>query len=315
MSSRDFTHELHRTTKTIGYSKVIETLQSMARIQPSGANEIPTTFRQNRAERDLHNTFGSLGPEFFSQPEIINHIDPIQKTYFRNPSNTFNQGLMEVTHTFPTTTIFTPDGVTKGLNLHGVFDVESMNGAAAPFVNSPMQNRGSYTALHIIAVNPIALSITSAHHSIFHSTLNPSIAAYNRGVSILHPGYVDFPADPEGWHVLLSARYDGDGTLESAVYINGTKHVITHPVSDANSNHLLGNQPPYLRFNRANGYYVSHITQFSQNNDDDFDQEAWIAKDRAGVRDLTDPDTIEWFTWRGFSPQIEEHELPAAYGL
>ncbi len=56
MSSREFTHDIHRTTKTLGYTKVIETLQSLARTKTQADNDFATQFYQYSSLKDIHNT-------------------------------------------------------------------------------------------------------------------------------------------------------------------------------------------------------------------------------------------------------------------
>ncbi len=316
MSSRDFTHELHRTTKTLGYSKVIETLQSMAKIQPTGANDIPTTFRQHRSERAAHDTFGEISTKFFNILQADTHINIPQKTYLRNPNNAFSPDLMGFRNTLALhrQPVFSQHGMYIPLNTSGSLYIETTSSATNPdFVSSTRINEVVYTALHYISTNNSerdhhdrSLFLTM-HGYISQDNHDDRLNLYMRGRPL--STRVEFPIELGDLHMLLGVRWDEDGTPESSIHVNGVKYTVNGPLGS----NVATNVRPEVILQNTFGGHISHVTQFTRQSDSDFDLADWIAKDRAGLRDLGHTDMREWFTWRASSLSLEHQEFVGAY--
>ncbi len=313
MSSRDFTHELHRTTKTLGYSKVIETLQSMAKIQPTGANDVPTTFRQHRSERDTHNTFGEIGTNFFAILQQDLHEAYTDKQYIRKAN----------------TSIAEPDTTITRTAIYGRYGIQSPHynlpvGTHSYIIETPSVNMK-------LAANPVNTRITS----ICDLHVDEYITTSNNNSIYLDPMFLfEIRRNPSNlrikWasefhsfldlgtpfgHLQLASvvEYDAAGNDTLTFYINGEAHATHAPLFNAAYYHDRNPLNPQFTYAGGPGMWLSHVSQFTQTNIANHDILEWLAADRAGVRDFSHADLTEWFTWRGYSRQLESEELPGAY--
>ncbi len=319
MSSRDFTHELHRTTKTIGYSKVIETLQSMARIQPSGANEIPTTVRQNRTERDSHNTLGIFGLEFFNlNPQIDEHTAYDDgKTYLRRPTTL--PAPLSTGSTRPS--YFTREGISGAYHTFNLQYLYQIQGSAI----AADTGRNNLTIANVFELNTYDIADQATSNNIVSSI--PIVMQKHSdyrfrfyGSGPAGSGVISHYHDIENnakYHIVITTEFDQAGVVEAAFYVDGARTQIGDDPRVLINQYVNGNLtiPPFLRLHGlGNEMALSHASQFTHFDAANFDMDAWIAKDRAGTRDFTDPNITEWFTWRGYSLNLERDELPGAYG-
>ncbi len=339
MSSRDFTHELHRTTKTLGYSKVIETLQSMAKIQPSGANDIPTSFRQSRTERDAHDTLGRLDQGLFNYyPQRIEHLAKEAHRYKRRSAGAFSTP-HNISSVSESPAVITPEGyrtrhtISYPNPLFGPMNVDptdptSRNNVTVGtvfWIYEPpglTPNTNVFQLLNLAHIDVGYIRMTR----IGNTNSDPNIAhqsyQFRSGILGANAGtiYARVPATLGFHHVVLALAYSPSSVPEVSVYFDGAKHTFaptTHYSAVTSDTYANLTYDPLIA--HVNGKMaISEVSQFTST-DPNFDMAAFVELDRAGVRDfdaLTSPPSgvfREWYTWPGFSTNLEITEKPDAY--
>ncbi len=283
----------------------------MAKIQPSGANDIPTSFRQNRTELNSHNTFGKIGSEFFNfTTPVIEHLGQNDIRYIRTSAalpvwtniSSFSASPITITdqgyasrHTIWTTSS-SANRANAGRQNLGVVTVFWLYEPGIELgIQEARQVETDYMYLGRDGVHKGQRYVVSA------GSFTPS---HNYGVRSTYPDW---------HHVAFVGSYSATGSPSVSVYYDGVERALGIATTSGINGDIY---PNFSYLNRAVVPYVSDVSMFTYYDWANYDLDEFIAKDYARVRDFTlgDPAQLrEWFTWRGYSTSLEIIANPDAY--